>query len=102
MCSRAGHSPWIFRGFCMISVRFGALVVALLPLLAACGRRFDREAVITTDSAGVTIVDNDGEQPEWTMETTWRLAPRPRIQIGNQPYDPGQRLYRAEHVRLLA
>lgn len=70
-----------------------------LPALAACGRAPAREAVIVTDSAGVTIVDNDPEQQVWTLETRWRLSGRPRIQIGNQPYDPDQRIYLAQHAR---
>ncbi|MGE0158929.1 MAG: hypothetical protein AB7T31_05910 [Gemmatimonadales bacterium] len=78
---------------------FGAAAVVHLVLLAACGPRFTREAVIVTDSAGVTIVDSDGEQPAWTRETTWRLSARPAIQVGNQPYDPSQRIYGGEHTR---
>jgi hypothetical protein len=72
--------------------------VLLLPILAACGRGSAREGVVVTDSAGVAIVSNDPEQPVWSPVTTWRLSPRPRIQVGNQPYDPDQRLYRAEHA----
>ncbi len=71
----------------------------LAPLVAACGGGPAREAMIVQDSAGVIIVDNDDAQPVWTMETRWRLSPRPRIQVGNQPYDPDQRIYRAEHAR---
>ncbi len=74
-----------------------AIVPALL--LAACEPRVTREAVVVRDSAGVTIVDSDGNQPAWTSETAWRLAFPPRIQVGNQPYDPSQRIFGAEHTR---
>jgi len=70
-----------------------------LLLLMGCEAGPDREPVIVRDSAGITIVDSDGEQPGWTPETAWRLSPRPRIQVGNQPYDPTQRLFGAEHAR---
>jgi hypothetical protein len=70
-----------------------------LLVLAACEPRVTREAVIVRDSAGVTIVDSDGNQPAWTAETAWRLAFPPRIQVGNQPYDPSQRIFGAEHTR---
>jgi hypothetical protein len=77
----------------------GAAGLLVAPLLAACEQGPAREAVIVTDSAGVTIVSNDPEQALWSRETAWRLSPRPRIQIGNQPYDPDQRIYRGEHAR---
>jgi hypothetical protein len=70
-----------------------------LLLLVGCEPRTDREAVIVRDSAGITIVDSDGEQPGWAEGTAWTLSPRPRIQVGNQPYDPSQRIFRAEHAR---
>lgn len=79
------------------ALRFVGLLVA--PLLVACGSEPMGEPVTVTDSAGITIVTSDPAQPEWTRETAWRLSPRPRIQIGNQPYDPDQRLYRAAHAR---
>ncbi len=74
-----------------------AIVPALL--LAACEPRVTRDAVVVRVSAGVTIVDSDGNQPVWTSETAWRLAFPPRIQVGNQPYDPSQRIFGAEHTR---
>ena len=76
-----------------------AAVPFLFVLLAACGERVTRDATIVLDSAGVTIVDNDDRQPAWTLETSWRLSPRPRIQVGNQPDNPDQMLYRAAHTR---
>jgi hypothetical protein len=69
--------------------------------LAACEESVTREAMIVLDSAGVTIVDNDDAQPAWSIEARWRLAGRPRIQVGNQPSNPDQTLYRAEHTRRL-
>jgi hypothetical protein len=79
---------------CHLWVRAPVFALAI----AACEPRVTREAVIVRDSAGVTIVDSDGNQPAWTRETTWRLAFPPRIQVGNQPYDPSQRIYGAEHT----
>ncbi len=76
-----------------------ASALACALAMAACEPRVDREAVIVRDSAGVTIVDSDGNQPAWTLETAWRLVPRPAIQVGNQPYDPSQRIFGAEHAR---
>jgi hypothetical protein len=77
---------------------FGWAVAPLL-VLAACEPRVTREAVIVRDSAGITIVDSDGNQPAWTPETAWRVAFPPTIQVGNQPYDPSQRIFGAEHTR---
>ena len=71
----------------------------LLPALSACEPEVVGEPVTVTDSAGITIVTSDPAQPGWTRETAWYLSPRPRIQIGNQPYDPDQRIYGAEHAR---
>src|SRR5687767_10932083 len=73
--------------------------VPLLARLAACEQGPSREAVILLDSAGVTIVDNDYQQPAWAIDARWRLSPRPRIQVGNQPTNPDQMLYRAAHTR---
>ena len=73
--------------------------LASVLLLAACEPRVTREAMIVRDSAGITVVDSDGNQPAWTSETAWRLSARPRIQVGNQPYDPSQRIFGAEHAR---
>jgi hypothetical protein len=55
--------------------------------------------MIVSDSAGVTIVGNDPEQAVWNRATAWRLAGRPLIQVGNQPYDPDQRIYLAAHAQ---
>ncbi|MSR21042.1 MAG: hypothetical protein EXR91_08690 [Gemmatimonadetes bacterium] len=82
--------------------RVAAAVPLLVVLAASCGGGVTREATIVLDSAGVTIVDNDDAQPAWTLETTWRLSPRPRIQVGNQPGNPDQMLYRAAHTRRLS
>jgi len=80
-------------------MRAGPAALIVLSALAACERAPTREAMTVADSAGITIVNNDREQPVWTFETRWRLSGRPRIQIGNQPYDPDQRIYRAQHAR---
>jgi hypothetical protein len=79
--------------------RSAVWAVAPLAVLVACEPGVTREAVIVRDSAGVTIVDSDGNQPAWTSETAWRLASPPTIQVGNQPYDPSQRIFGAEHTR---
>ncbi len=70
-------------------------------LLAACGAPPPREAVIVGDSLGITIVDNDEAQPAWTLDSAWRLARTPAVQIGNVPLDETQQLYRVRHsIRL--
>jgi hypothetical protein len=74
-------------------------VFLALLALAACERAPAREAVVVTDSSGITIVDNDPDQRVWTVQTRWRLSGRPRIQIGNQPYDPDKRIYLAQNAR---
>jgi hypothetical protein len=79
--------------------RAAQLALVLAPLAVACGGGSTREAAIVTDSAGVTIVVNP-DRGMWTIDTRWSLVPRPRIQVGNQPYDPDQRIYRGEHTRL--
>jgi hypothetical protein len=71
-------------------------------LLAGCGGgAVSRDAIIVTDSAGITIVDNDDAQGAWTVDSAWRLAQSPTVQIGNVPLDETQQLYRARHsIRL--
>ena len=78
-----------------------ALACALL--LAACGE----EAVVTppmttTDSAGVTIVADDYDQPAWTPELAWRLAYQPTLQVGNIPGNSDHQLFHVAHSRRLA
>ncbi|MHB1192074.1 MAG: hypothetical protein ACYC6F_03430 [Longimicrobiales bacterium] len=70
-------------------------------LLTGCGGAPPREAVVVTDSAGITIVDNDEAQGAWTLDSAWRLAQSPAVQIGNVPLDQTQQLYRVRHsIRL--
>ena len=90
-----GVKPTLLSG----AGRSAAAAVLLATFLVACEPRVRREAVMVTDSSGITIVDSDGNQPAWTSETAWRLASPPRIQVGNQPYDPSQRIFGAEHAR---
>jgi hypothetical protein len=70
-------------------------------LLAGCGGPPPREAVVVSDSAGITIVENDETQGAWTLDSAWRLARTPAVQIGNVPLDQTQQLYRVRHsIRL--
>ena len=70
-------------------------------LLVGCGGAPPREAVVVTDSAGISIVDNDEAQGAWTLDSAWRLAQSPAVQIGNVPLDQTQQLYRVRHsIRL--
>jgi hypothetical protein len=69
---------------------------------AACARdaATSGPAVVTRDSAGITIVESDHRRPVWGPENGWRLAPEPSIQVGNIP-DLDQQLYQVNHsVRL--
>ena len=65
--------------------------------LAACGGESRSSSAVTSDSAGVTIVANDPEAPEWTVRTRWYLATNPSIQVGNIPGNAEHQLYRVAH-----
>jgi hypothetical protein len=77
-----------------------AAVLAVVFAQAACSGD-SGPASMAADSAGVTIVTNDPDQPVWDRDTAWRLAPAPKIQVGNVPGDPGHQLYGVEHSRRL-
>ncbi len=80
-----------FRRFC-----YAALAASCL--LAGCGDTARRQPVIVSDSAGVTVVDNDEAQGPWTQDTAWRLAATPAVQVGNVPGDSDHALYRVRHA----
>jgi hypothetical protein len=72
---------------------------ATLPLLVfllgstACDRP-PREAVTTTDSAGVPMILSAA--PAWSAEEAWRIAPNPLVTVGGLE---GQRYYDFRNVR---
>ncbi|MDP2958824.1 MAG: hypothetical protein Q8N53_20535 [Longimicrobiales bacterium] len=80
---------------------FGPFLYASLAascMLTGCGGTAARQAVIVSDSAGVTIVDNDEPHRPWTQETAWRLSETPAVQVGHVPGDPDHQLYRVRHA----
>ncbi len=63
-----------------------------LVLLAACGGGAPIPPTVT-DSAGVTIVENQGGQ--WGRAEGWRLSPDPEVEIGGHGVDSVQNISRA-------
>jgi hypothetical protein len=82
-----------------LGIRSVAAAMLVASALTGCERTASGEAMVVTDSAGVTIVTNDPQQPVWRGTSAWYLSGRPEVQIGNQPYDPDQRIYGGEHTR---
>jgi hypothetical protein len=70
-----------------------------LAVLTACGGE-NAPATVVQDSAGVSVIVNDPERPEWARDQVWYLdtPEQPDLQLGNQPGAPGHELYGVEHA----
>lgn len=58
----------------------GSLVLLPLVLLTGCAAEPEGPAVVTRDSAGVTIVES--ERPAWGRDGGWRVGSEPVLRIG--------------------
>ncbi len=82
-----------------LGMKFSTLT--LLVLVTACGAGESREAMVTSDSAGIRIVESAFDQPAWRRTGIWELSATPRLQLGNRLGDPDQQLFRVRHARRL-
>jgi len=84
-----------------MSNKLGAAVVALSPLLVACGSEpAVSESAMVRDSAGIRIVENTS--PQWGAEAAWRFADAPNLDIGVFEGDPEYQLFRVNGAIRLA
>jgi len=98
-------SQWLAElGYAVRSLRrerlFATATIVTLAATTACGgAETPQQSVVTRDSAGITIVQND--RPTWTTTEALHLAPSPSLVIGNRP-EPAYALSRVGGAAQLA
>ena len=80
------------RAVFSVRAAVGAVVVALSPLLAACGSEPDASGSgAVRDSAGIRIVESTS--PQWADGEGWRFADAPALDIGVFEGEPEYQLF---------
>lgn len=78
------------------------IALACTLFLAACSAKSSGNDGAPVDSAGVTIVTNDGRRPAWPIKGGWTLANNPSIQVGNVRGNAEHQLFHVGGSRRLA